>query len=94
MPFTYADRVLEMSCGCLYNNHTGVTTHYCENHSPEINELKNILDDAAEALAKLDGARFEKWVSYLLEAIEEEYGEAGLYQTEKLLKERFRNGRW
>jgi hypothetical protein len=56
--------------------------------------LKNILDDAAEALAKLDGARFEQWVSYLLEAIEEEYGEAGLYQTEKLLKERFRNGRW
>jgi hypothetical protein len=94
MPFTYSDRIREMSCGCRYDNHTGVTTHYCDNHSPEINELKNVLDDAAEALATLDYVKFRQFVSYLLEAIEEGYGEAGLYQIEKLLKERFRNGRW
>jgi hypothetical protein len=57
-------------------------------------ELKDILDDASKELAKLDEKKFRQWASYLLEAIDEEYGEKGLHYITELLDERFRNGRW
>jgi hypothetical protein len=57
-------------------------------------ELKDILDDAVKELAKLDETKFRQCVSYLLEAIDEEYGEKGLHHIVELLNERFRNGRW
>lgn len=59
-----------------------------------MSELQKKLDEAAKELAKLDEKKFGQWASYLLEAIEAEYGAEGLNRIDEILKERFDNGRW
>jgi hypothetical protein len=60
-----------------------------------IKQIQFHVDQLIADLAEMQSQdKFDQWVSYLLESIEEGLGEDALKQTADILQERLEHGRW